>query len=148
MASCVICLQTCESSLTTCSHLVHTACVETWLQISRKKEWTGKCFVCNQSIRDVPPSIGDILKQNQDDAALPSWFRRCPMCQIPIDKDGGCDNVICLCGTSFCFECGHQSHQCSCIAPEENYEVDRLDSLVLFAILLSVVVFPWMSALF
>ena len=36
------------------------------------------------------------------------WFATpCPTCSRPIEKDGGCNEVLCTqCGTNFCWLCG------------------------------------------
>ena len=46
-----------------------------------------------------------------------AWFdqhrvKHCPRCKSPIQKDGGCIDVVCGCGHHFCFGCGgaYSSH--------------------------------------
>ena len=33
-------------------------------------------------------------------------FKKCPKCKRWVEKTEGCDHVICLCGTHFCYSCG------------------------------------------
>ena len=35
----------------------------------------------------------------------------CPGCKGHVDKNGGCNHMICLCGTQFCFVCGLEYHK-------------------------------------
>jgi hypothetical protein len=35
------------------------------------------------------------------------YTRKCPRCKVPIEKNRGCNHMICLhCGTDFCWSCG------------------------------------------
>ena len=33
-------------------------------------------------------------------------FKKCPKCKRWVEKTEGCDHIICLCGTHFCYSCG------------------------------------------
>jgi hypothetical protein len=30
----------------------------------------------------------------------------CPKCATPIEKDGGCNHITCICGSHWCWHCG------------------------------------------
>lgn len=32
---------------------------------------------------------------------MPGGYKRCPKCEAPIDKNGGCDHMTCRCGYDF-----------------------------------------------
>ncbi|KAK8842585.1 hypothetical protein M9Y10_025443 [Tritrichomonas musculus] len=35
-----------------------------------------------------------------------TWPTKCPKCQTPIFKDGGCNHITCPCGCHWCYKCG------------------------------------------
>jgi len=46
------------------------------------------------------------LKQNSDiKFENPDNYRKCPGCDIWIEKREGCDHIRCLCGVHFCYKC-------------------------------------------
>ncbi|XP_071816812.1 uncharacterized protein [Apostichopus japonicus] len=66
--------------------------------------------------------------------------KRCPACQYPVTKNGGCAHMVCRCSFSFCWSCGNEwlNHTYNCrkentmsttqvelvdvIIPKSNYE--------------------------
>eukprot|EP00058_Branchiostoma_floridae_P008864 XP_002594352.1 hypothetical protein BRAFLDRAFT_119980 [Branchiostoma floridae] len=34
--------------------------------------------------------------------------KKCPSCNHPMEKNGGCPHMSCICGTSFCWTCGQE----------------------------------------
>ncbi|XP_038970263.1 probable E3 ubiquitin-protein ligase ARI1 isoform X2 [Phoenix dactylifera] len=50
------------------------------------------------------------IKKCNDDLENINWFRantkHCPKCYKPVEKDGGCNLVTCVCGQHFCWLCG------------------------------------------
>ena len=60
---------------------------------------TAMCFLCEHSW-EVDPEGGDDL--GGDPRYDGERVRRCPKCQVPIEKDGGCNAIACLhCGLVF-----------------------------------------------
>ncbi|XP_022772809.1 probable E3 ubiquitin-protein ligase ARI2 isoform X4 [Durio zibethinus] len=49
-------------------------------------------------------------KKCQDESETVNWItintKPCPKCHKPVEKNGGCNHVSCLCGQSFCWICG------------------------------------------
>jgi hypothetical protein len=45
-------------------------------------------------------------------AWLKKYCRPCPECRVIVSKAHGCNDMMCVCGQHFCFECGESS--CSC----------------------------------
>ncbi|KAJ9674612.1 hypothetical protein PVL29_023883 [Vitis rotundifolia] len=49
-------------------------------------------------------------KKSQDGSETVNWItvhtKACPKCQKPVEKNGGCNLVSCICGQSFCWLCG------------------------------------------
>lgn len=51
------------------------------------------------------------------DDALMDWLRvharPCPDCHVIVSRSEGCNAMICVCGTRFCYQCGFKKCQCS-----------------------------------
>lgn len=49
-------------------------------------------------------------KKCQDESETVNWItintKPCPKCRKPVEKNGGCNHVSCVCGQSFCWLCG------------------------------------------
>jgi hypothetical protein len=63
----------------------------------RETEHLGPCKRINKKFAAVAKSNG---------------FQRCPKCRRWIDKNGGCNNMSCVCGNTFCYGCGGIPCQC------------------------------------
>jgi hypothetical protein len=35
-------------------------------------------------------------------------YKRCNKCGMMIEKNGGCNHIVCLCKNEFCFGCGKE----------------------------------------
>mmetsp|Transcript_37117 Transcript_37117/g.94848 ORF Transcript_37117/g.94848 Transcript_37117/m.94848 type:complete len:608 (-) Transcript_37117:139-1962(-) len=48
--------------------------------------------------------------KSRDDSETSNWMtantKPCPKCNKPVEKSGGCNLVLCLCGQAFCWLCG------------------------------------------
>ncbi|XP_044508823.1 probable E3 ubiquitin-protein ligase ARI2 isoform X2 [Mangifera indica] len=44
-------------------------------------------------------------KKCRDESETVNW-KPCPKCHIPVEKNGGCNLVTCICGQAFCWLCG------------------------------------------
>jgi len=72
------------------------------------------CFSCSQNVHDLVPCnlIKKWWKKCDDDSETNNWMllktKECPKCSAIIEKDGGCNHVICTnksCKTEFCWAC-------------------------------------------
>lgn len=49
-------------------------------------------------------------KKCEDDSETCNWLtantKPCPKCSNPVEKNGGCNLVVCRCGQAFCWLCG------------------------------------------
>ncbi|XP_021896701.1 probable E3 ubiquitin-protein ligase ARI2 [Carica papaya] len=49
-------------------------------------------------------------KKCQDESETVNWItvhtKPCPKCHKPVEKNGGCNHVACICGQAFCWLCG------------------------------------------
>ncbi|XP_042392398.1 probable E3 ubiquitin-protein ligase ARI2 isoform X1 [Zingiber officinale] len=50
------------------------------------------------------------IKKCQDESETVNWItintKPCPKCHKPVEKNGGCNLVACICGQAFCWLCG------------------------------------------
>ncbi|KAF8980415.1 hypothetical protein BGZ46_004239 [Entomortierella lignicola] len=58
-------------------------------------------------------------------------WRHCPSCHFVIEKQQGCNHMVCHCGQSFCYACGHAWNEVEarCSRECERYGADDVDSL-------------------
>ncbi|KAG8377711.1 hypothetical protein BUALT_Bualt08G0061200 [Buddleja alternifolia] len=70
------------------------------------------CFSCSSEAHSPCSCLMWQLweKKCQDESETVNWFttntKLCPKCSKPVNKDGGCNHVRCVCGQSFCWLCG------------------------------------------
>eukprot|EP00887_Chlorella_sp_A99_P003167 scaffold9.g3167.t1 len=70
------------------------------------------CFACCEEPHS--PATCDMLsdwtKRMKDGTETSSWLsantKPCPKCSKPVEKNGGCNLVVCRCGQAFCWLCG------------------------------------------
>ena len=70
------------------------------------------CFVCGEEPHS--PATCDMARawkrRIQDGTETASWLnantKPCPKCTKPVEKNGGCNLVVCHCGQAFCWLCG------------------------------------------
>ena len=59
---------------------------------------------------------GGGTSDDDDDDKFCTFVKRhcmaCPRCSLIISRSDGCSDIICTCGSSFCYECG--TEECSC----------------------------------
>jgi hypothetical protein len=52
----------------------------------------------------------------KEDDDLMAWLRKnarpCPDCHVIVSRSEGCNTMVCVCGTRFCYACGCKSCQC------------------------------------
>lgn len=53
------------------------------------------------------------------DLAFRKGWAKCPPCSYYIDQVGGCNQVVCKCGTAFCYRCKEIMAECKCAADED-----------------------------
>ncbi|KAJ4701862.1 RBR-type E3 ubiquitin transferase [Melia azedarach] len=70
------------------------------------------CFSCSSEAHSPCSCLMWELwdKKCQDESETVNWItvhtKPCPKCQKPVEKNGGCNLVSCVCGQSFCWLCG------------------------------------------
>lgn len=122
-----------------CGHACCQACMGTWAETSIND---GKVNIrcpapsCAYSLFDhdlqklVTPEAferhqehknADYLKHLRtslkEDVRLNKWLktyaRPCPDCHVIVSRSEGCNDMKCICGTSFCYACGFKKCQCN-----------------------------------
>ncbi|XP_010243295.1 PREDICTED: probable E3 ubiquitin-protein ligase ARI1 isoform X1 [Nelumbo nucifera] len=70
------------------------------------------CFSCSEEAHSPCSCLMWELwtKKCQDESKTVSWMAvntmPCPKCDKPVEKNGGCNFVSCICGQAFCWLCG------------------------------------------
>jgi ariadne-1 len=70
------------------------------------------CFACLQEAHSPCSCLmWELWMQKcRDESETVNWItvntKSCPKCHKPVDKNGGCNLVVCICGQAFCWLCG------------------------------------------
>jgi hypothetical protein len=51
-------------------------------------------------------------------------LKKCPSCKRMVEKNGGCNHVVCRCGCEICYGCGNKFDQCECSGDEDDVSDD------------------------
>mmetsp|Transcript_71478 Transcript_71478/g.157879 ORF Transcript_71478/g.157879 Transcript_71478/m.157879 type:complete len:346 (-) Transcript_71478:122-1159(-) len=62
------------------------------------------CFLCEHQWK-LKPALSS-LSRSRSQSELPPGCKRCPSCQVLIEKNGGCDHMSCRCGYQFWWSSG------------------------------------------
>ncbi|CAK0772066.1 hypothetical protein CVIRNUC_003925 [Coccomyxa viridis] len=100
------------------------------------------CFAC--ALEPHSPCTCDMWKKwkrkIQDDSETNNWLaantKPCPKCGKPVEKNGGCNLVVCKCRQAFCWLCGHatgyqhtwseiDNHSCGRYKEEADKRIDQ-----------------------
>lgn len=66
------------------------------------------CFLCEHQWERKPALSSPSRSRSQSE--LPPGLKRCPSCQVLIQKNGGCDHMSCRCGHQFWWSSGLKYH--------------------------------------
>ncbi|CEL96784.1 unnamed protein product [Vitrella brassicaformis CCMP3155] len=75
------------------------------------------CFMCTSSWH---PGVTCEVHEREKRTDLASAYdtgetRRCPTCAAKVEKNGGCDHMLCTeCWTDWCWACGRLDSECAC----------------------------------
>jgi hypothetical protein len=71
-----------------------------WCEITYCRECGVKPYHENKLCNPIDlQNVTDIMLENPDN------YRKCPGCNIWIEKENGCDHMKCICGVHFCYTC-------------------------------------------
>ncbi|XP_022772807.1 probable E3 ubiquitin-protein ligase ARI2 isoform X3 [Durio zibethinus] len=78
--------------------------LESYIEDNRRVKWCPSVPHCGNAIRIEDDELCE------DESETVNWItintKPCPKCHKPVEKNGGCNHVSCLCGQSFCWICG------------------------------------------
>ncbi|CAN6459874.1 unnamed protein product [Victoria cruziana] len=81
--------------------------LESYIEDNNKVKWCPSVPHCGNAIRVEDDSCCEKCK---DESETINWMtvhtKPCPKCHKPVEKNGGCNLVSCLCGQAFCWLCG------------------------------------------
>ncbi|WJX51542.1 putative E3 ubiquitin-protein ligase ari2, variant 2 [Trifolium repens] len=80
--------------------------LESYIEDNKRVKWCPSTPHCGNAIRVE----GDRLCECRDESETVNWItvhtKPCPKCHKPVEKNGGCNLVSCICGQAFCWLCG------------------------------------------
>ena len=79
---------------------VQCTCGYVWcFDCQGEPHWPVSCEISQKYVK--------LVKQKEEDTGKIFFVdvKKCPKCKHPIEKNGGCQHMICRCGFSFCWEC-------------------------------------------
>ncbi|KAG8627162.1 hypothetical protein KVT40_004645 [Elsinoe batatas] len=90
---------------------------------------TGTCITCKHQAhvdRDCPEdeSVRKLL-----DLALDRGWQKCPECNRMVQISTGCNHMVCLCKTEFCYKCGEIWKTCDCAQWQEEHLMERPEAI-------------------
>ena len=105
-------------------HYTCNCCILSWYQQDPSK--IGRCPKCRQTMEIKHLDLKHLevkevihlpipIITDPDDLTrnwLNRYSKRCPNCEIHIEKRGGCNLMTCRCGNQFCYACGDR--ECTC----------------------------------
>jgi hypothetical protein len=71
------------------------------------------CSKCKQIAHAGPCSNDPGILQVRALARIRQW-QTCPKCYAIVERDGGCNHMVCRCATHFCYHCGRSWNSCPC----------------------------------
>ncbi|KAL1176631.1 hypothetical protein V6Z11_A04G171700 [Gossypium hirsutum] len=80
--------------------------LESYIEDNRMVKWCPSTPHCGNAIRVED----DEFCECRDESETVNWItvhtKPCPKCHKPVEKNGGCNLVSCICGQAFCWLCG------------------------------------------
>ena len=69
------------------------------------------CFLCLKLPHGNLPCNGSDLDKSVIEFAKNNFVKKCPKCQIIIEKNKGCNHITCKCGYQWCWLCNEQYNE-------------------------------------
>ncbi|OIW08698.1 hypothetical protein TanjilG_03374 [Lupinus angustifolius] len=86
--------------------------LESYIEDNKRVKWCPSTPHCGNAIRvDDDDELCELwAKKCRDESETVNWMtahtKPCPKCHKPVEKNGGCNLVSCICGQPFCWVCG------------------------------------------
>ncbi|XP_078595605.1 uncharacterized protein LOC144872857 isoform X2 [Branchiostoma floridae x Branchiostoma japonicum] len=85
---------------------VRCECGSMWCSLCRAEpHWPSTCHQAQEHLREIQDRNPLGLLEETTYTAM---TKKCPSCNHPMEKNGGCPHMNCICGTSFCWTCGQE----------------------------------------
>ncbi|ESQ50924.1 hypothetical protein EUTSA_v10022996mg [Eutrema salsugineum] len=83
--------------------------IESYIEDNKMVKWCPSTPHCGNAIRVEDDELCELWRKKcHDESETVNWItihtKSCPKCFKPVEKNGGCNLVTCLCGQSFCKE--------------------------------------------
>jgi hypothetical protein len=65
--------------------------------------------------------------------AAKKGMKKCPSCKMWVDKNQGCDAMVCVCGCTFCWRCGEDVNKkggCVCLQNLEHLSAGDRNTVI------------------
>ncbi|GAU15723.1 hypothetical protein TSUD_89470 [Trifolium subterraneum] len=90
--------------------------LESYIDDNTKVKWCPSTPHCGNAIRAEGDDLCELWQhERRDEVESDNWIiihtRPCPKCHKPVEKNGGCNWVGCICGQPFCWLCGGATGQ-------------------------------------
>ncbi|XP_038679017.1 probable E3 ubiquitin-protein ligase ARI1 isoform X2 [Tripterygium wilfordii] len=86
--------------------------LESYIEDNKMVKWCPSAPHCGNAIR---VEDDESFEKCRDESETVNWMtvhtKPCPKCHKPVEKNGGCNLVSCICGQSFCWLCGGATGQ-------------------------------------
>ncbi|GFP85434.1 probable E3 ubiquitin-protein ligase ari2 [Phtheirospermum japonicum] len=85
--------------------------LESYIEDNKMVKWCPSVPHCGNALRVENDEFCELwMKKCQDESETVNWItvhtKPCPKCHKPVEKNGGCNLVSCICGQAFCWLCG------------------------------------------
>ncbi|XP_071961677.1 uncharacterized protein [Antedon mediterranea] len=99
-------------------------CGKSWcLECKGDVHWPALCKQAHEYVRTIKKMESDKREHRISSVQV----KRCPHCKRAMEKNGGCPNMVCVCGKSFCWVCLRPHYYSpSCNQAAKTHEVVEL----------------------
>ena len=88
------------------SLVVSCVCNKTWcFDCQNEGHWPVSCKLFERYQQQFKKGLGIICDKYGQIYRTNVEYRKCPYCGSPIDKNGRCNHISCVCGEHFCWKC-------------------------------------------
>ena len=91
---------------TNIASVVSCVCNKTWcFDCQNEEHWPASCELFERYQQQFKKDLGIICDQYGHIYRTNVHYGKCPYCVSPINKNGGCNHISCVCGEHLCWKC-------------------------------------------